>query len=212
MNRRNHAICALLFVTGLWIRTPWTGAQEKALDTAAFSRAVVTAVFDRHNEDPSVVQTAVRSDPKVQLKTKDSAIELKAIYCSLNTEPGPAKNPLQWVQFNDLTAKLRARDPMPAILIESEKDPRAGWFWIKAIQYNRKGNVYRYFDVLGGGAFSAGWSGKPEGISTVPYEATQEKPGLWRLTPVKALKPGEYALFSGQREGQAIVFDFGVDK
>jgi hypothetical protein len=61
------------------------------------------------------------------------------------------------------------------------------------------------------------WSGSPEKGSVVKCEMVEEKPGLWALTPLKDLKPGEYGAFSGQvgpfgSPGQAVLYGFGVDK
>ena len=128
----------------------------------------------------------------------------------------------QWVQFFGTAAKIRTTDRKPSILLTCNSNPHGLWWFVNTSVYKKRNDEYRYFDLEGGGVFSITWSGAPESGSIVKSEATEEKPGVWRLTPLKDLKPGEYGLFSGQTalfdgilgatQGQAILFDFGIDK
>ncbi len=46
----------------------------------------------------------------------------------------------------------------------------------------------------------------PDPDWTIPFDAEQESPGVWRIAPKADLKPGEYGLFIGYT-----LWDFGVD-
>ena len=180
------------------------------LKEAGVSQAVIAAMLERLAA-PAAGAVA-SADPKVQLKTKAGTIDLKAIYGLRKTQAAPF-SVVTWVQFSDLAAKTRIQDPRPSVLIESDKDPRGAWFWVQLTKNNKKNDIYRYFDLQGGGGFaSATFSGEPEKGSVINFELAQEGPNLWRLTPVKDLKPGEYGLFLGRREGEGILYDFGVDR
>jgi len=54
-----------------------------------------------------------------------------------------------------------------------------------------------------------------------PSGATEEQRGLWRIRPLKDLRPGEYGLFAGSDQSATtifgkgtagILFDFGIEK
>jgi hypothetical protein len=90
-------------------------------------------------------------------------------------------------------------DRKPTILLATDKDPRGRWWFVRTSQ--QEGEDYRCFDLEGGGGFSVVWSGSPEKGSVMKCDAVEEKPGLWGLTPLKELKPGEYGVFSGQTQG-----------
>jgi len=183
------------------------------LKEAGISDAVIAAMLERLSAPAAAGKPpAVGSDPGVQLKTKDGTLNLKAIFGTKKTQAAMF-SVVNWVQFNDPAAKTRIRDPRPVILLESDKDPRGAWFIVQVSVNNKKDDVYRYFDLEGGGGvFSNVWSGEPEKGSIVKFDVTQEGPNLWRLTPLKDLKPGEYGLFSGRKEGEGILYDFGIDR
>ena len=176
------------------------------------SKAVIAAMLERLGPGPSVPTTSpAGADPRVTLETKDGSIELKAIFGNVKSQSS-FFGVVSWLHFNDYTAKIRTKDRRPSFLLESDKDPRGGWWYVKVSQDKREDDDYRYFDLEGGGPFGIVWSGSPEKGSVVKYDATQERPGVWRLIPVKTLSPGEYGLFSGKREGVGLLFDFGIDK
>lgn len=189
------------------------------LREAGVSRAVIAAMLERLGTASGAPPrtTGSSSEPRVTLRSKDGTIDLKAIYGTAKTQASPFSL-VTWVQFDDLSAKTRIRDRRPTLLVATDRDPRGRWWFVRTSQ--QEGEDYRYFDLEGGGVFSMVWSGSPEKGSIVRCEAFEEEPGLWRLTPLKELKPGEYGVFSGQMQGvfagltqgQAILFDFGIDK
>jgi hypothetical protein len=185
------------------------------LRDAGVSRAVIAAMLERQSAPPKPAESS--SEPRVTLRSNEGSTDLKAVYGTAKTQASPFGF-TTWVQFEDLSAKARVRDRRPALLLATDKDPRGRWWFVKTSQ--QKGENYRYFDLEGGGMFSVVWSGSPESGSIVKCEAVEEQPGVWALTPLKELKPGEYGMFSGQvqgmfpgqPQGQALLFDFGIDK
>ncbi len=185
------------------------------LKEAGVSEAVLVAMLERVGPTAAASPKAPEGDPagKVTLRSRDGLIDLKAVYGNATTQVAPF-SVVTWVEFVGLSAPTRIRDRRPTVLIATG-NPRGRWWFVRTSQ--QKDEDYRYFDLDGGGAFSMSWSGSPEKGSIVKCEMIEEKPGLWALTPLKDLKPGEYGVFAGQvgpfaPQGQAVLFGFGVDK
>ena len=182
------------------------------LRESGVSKDVIAAMLDRGAAGSASAGKSggvSGGEPRVTLQTVAGPIELQSVFGVLKVTSsffGLAR----WVQFEDLVAKTRTRDSKPSVLVESEKDPRGAW-WFVSLSQQKKGENYRYFDLEGGGPFGA-YSGSPEKGSIVKVDSVETKPGVWRLTPQKELKPGEYGLYSGRREGEGILFGFGIDK
>jgi len=184
------------------------------LKEAGVSKPVITAMIERQG-----APAAGGPEQKVTLRSKDGSVDLKPISGIAKSQASPFSI-VTWVQFEGLAAKVRTRDRRPSLVVASDGDPRGRWWYVKtSLQEDEED--YRYFDLEGGGAFSMVWSGAPERGSVVKCDAVEEGAGLWVLTPVKELKPGEYGLFSGQiqsgwfpgmTQGQSVLFDFGIDK
>jgi hypothetical protein len=184
-----------------------------ALKEAGVAKPVIAAMIERSTAAAApAVPKAATAEPAVTLFANGGSVELKAVYGQLKGKSSPFGFQ-QWVQFADATAKTRATDRRPSLLLSSDKDPRGGFWLVTMATYKDGGDIYRYFDLEGGGGpFSVTWSGSPEKGSVVKFEAVQEQPGLWRLSVPADLKPGEYGVFSGRNQGEGILFGFGVDK
>jgi hypothetical protein len=181
------------------------------LKAAGVSSAVIAAMLERLGPAPSERAAPLAGgSPRVTLETRDGAVDLKAIF-GVTKSQHVFVGVASWVHFNDNAAKIRTRDRRPSVLVESETDPRGGWWYVKVTQDKKDGEFYRYFDVEGG--VVSGFGGMaPEPGSVVKCDAVQAQQGVWRLTPVKDLSPGEYGVFTGKGGGQGLLFDFGVDK
>jgi len=55
-------------------------------------------------------------------------------------------------------------------------------------------------------------SSAPDDDMQIKCDIKEEGAGMWRFTPVKDLKPGEYGVYVGKGEMTGILFDFGIDK
>ena len=70
----------------------------------------------------------------------------------------------------------------------------------------------RSIDIQSPGMFGGVMTSAPDSDFLIKVDVTEEKPGLWRFTPTKQLKPGEYGIYVGKGEKAATLFDFGIDK
>lgn len=188
-----------------------------SLKEAGVSKAVIAVMLERAGGGSGAPAAGARGsgEPEVTLRTKDGPARLRATYGNPKTQAS-VFSLVTWVEFTPVSAETRTRDRHPTVLIASDGSPRGRWWFVNLSQ--EKDEDYRYFDLEGGGAFSMSWSGSPEKGSIVKCgEMVEEKSGLWALTPLKDLKPGEYGVFSGQvgpfgPQGQAVLFGFGIDK
>ncbi len=189
------------------------------LKESGVSKAVLTAMLERQGTSisPSPKAAEGSPEPKVTLRSREGSVDLRPVYGTPNSQAS-VFSMVTWVEFTGLSATTRIRDRRPTISIATDKSPRGRWWFVRMSQ--QEGEDYRYFDLEGGGVFSFVWSGSPEKGSIVKCEPVEEGPGLWAFTPLKDLKPGEYGVFSGQvqgwfpaqAQGQAVLFDFGIDK
>jgi hypothetical protein len=187
------------------------------LKEAGVSKAVLTAMLERQGTTSNAPPAEGGAEPRVTLRSREGSVDLRPVYGTASTQASPFSL-VTWMRFEGLSATTRIRDRRPTVLIAADKSPRGRWWFVRTSQ--EEDEEYRYFDLKGGGVFSITWTGSPEEGSIVKCEATEESPGLWALTPLKDLKPGEYGVFAGQiqgwfpahAQGQAVLFDFGINK
>lgn len=198
-----------------------TGTDDLVkLREAGVSKAVIAAMLDRSSGTtktaavaPAAAPIANRPGERVTLHSTEGDLELPSMFGLVKTQTSPF-SVTQWVQFEDLTAKVRIRDRRPTILLASDKDPRGGYWVVQMSVYDKRDEKYRYFDLENAGSLmwgAAGFSGAPEKGSVIKYDAVEEQPGLWRITPQTQLKPGEYGLFSAHGQ-ELLLFAFGIDR
>ncbi len=110
--------------------------------------------------------------------------------------------------FPGATSKVRTSDRRPTIFVHVENNPSDKQE--SSISYLVKLEASKSDDErsLKFGKITAAHnkSDAPDVDSTLPYETTQDSPGVWRITPTADLAPGEYGLYS-----RGLVYDFGVD-
>lgn len=124
---------------------------------------------------------------------------------------------LFWADFPGMRADLRLTDPRPVFTVAMEQTPKHRLFLAKCRA--NKGDRNRSVKMGRAGVFTYKGLSAPDEDWTIPFEAAEIKPGLWKLTPVKDLAPGEYGWFSGMAAAYATkgspageLFDFGVDR
>jgi hypothetical protein len=98
------------------------------------------------------------------------------------------------------------------VTIATDKDPGQIYWLVKVDQDKDKEDMNRSIDVESPGMWGGNMSSAPDGDFRIKCDKTEEKPGLWRYTPLKDLKPGEYGVYTGKGEQSGELFDFGVDK
>ena len=192
------------------------------LKTAGVSKAVMAAMLDRsdvgatHAPAPSGAASAASSagsgGAAVTLYAKDGTVALKSIEGDVKTIVAPFVGWKRFIVFDEVAAKVRTKDHRPSVTIASAKDPGQSFWFVKLDPDTDKEDMNRSIDVESPGMWGGSMSSAPDGDFRIKCEKTEEKPGLWRLTPIKDLKPGEYGVYVGKGEQTGVVYDFGVDK
>lgn len=188
------------------------------LKKSGVSGPVIAAMLDRSvsSAAPGTASAKGRGSSKVVLAAKEGTFDIKPI-------PGDFKTTFaffgmrRYVQFSEITSKIRIKDHFPTLLLYFDRDPNKIWWLVKLIPWNDY--KVRVLDLQSMGAFSGTISNSPVESCDVPYSAVEEKPGMWRITPKAELQPGEYGLFRWEGDNSNLITvsippslsDFGVD-
>jgi hypothetical protein len=113
---------------------------------------------------------------------------------------------LYWMNFPSLHATHRTTDRSPSFLIAADRDPRSRYYVVRLDANDEDGD--RSLKMGRSGAFSYKAGTVPDSDWTFPFDAVEEKHGVWKATLKKSLPPGEYGVYVVQA-GE--LFDFGVD-
>ena len=190
-----------------------TGTDDLVkLKQAGVGKDVIAAMLDRANSASGSAGGGTAGLAKVTLVTKDGAVALKDVDGDVKTIVAPFVGIKRFVNFPDVAATTRTRDTQPTVTIAIDKDPRKIYWMVKLDQDKKKDEMNRSIDIQSPGLFGVVMTSAPESDYQIRADITQEKPGVWRFTPTKALKPGEYGIYIGTGEHAATLFDFGVDK
>jgi len=192
-----------------------TGTDDLVkLKEAGVSKEVMAAMLDRSSPakpTPPAPSGAV-SAASVTLQSKDGAVGLKMIEGDVKTIVAPFVGMRRFINFAEIAATVRTKDRKPSVTIATDKDPHKTYWMVKLDQDKDPEDMNRSLDVESPGMWGGSMSSAPDDDSMVKCEITEEKPGLWRYTPIKELKPGEYGIYIGKGEQTASLYDFGVDK
>ncbi len=192
-----------------------TGTDDLVkLKEAGVSKDVMAAMLDRSNPaKPSApAASGASSAASVALLSKDGAADLKTIEGDVKTIVAPFVGMRRFIEFDGVEATVRTKDRKPSVTIATDKDPHKLYWMVKLDQDKDPEDMDRSLDVESPGMWGGVMSSAPDDDSLVKCDITEEKPGLWRYTPLKELKPGEYGIYVGKGEQTASLYDFGVDK
>lgn len=124
---------------------------------------------------------------------------------------------LYWADFPGLGAAVRLQDTLPIFFIAMEKNPLNRLFLVKC--RSNGGDRNRSVKLGRAGYFTYKGIQSPDPDWVIPVDIKEEKPGLWRVMPLRSLPPGEYGFFSGAAAAHATkgspvgeLFEFGVDR
>jgi hypothetical protein len=195
------------------------------LKSAGVSKAVMAAMVDRTNAGSAPAHAAsgaaassagagaVAGISSVTLVAKDGTLTLKPIEGEVKSFVAPFVGFKRFIVFDGLAATARTKDRRPSITIAAGTDPSHGGYWfVKLDQDTDEEDKNRGMDVESPGMWGGSLSSAPDDDFKIKCEKAEEKPGVWRFTPIKDLKPGEYGVYVGKGEQTGIVYDFGVDK
>lgn len=192
-----------------------TGTEDLvALKKAGVSGAVIAALLDRSavsapsREGGSTAAAAAT----VTLETKDGPVGLTLMDGDVKTIVAPFVGMRRFVVFPELASTVRTKDRKASVTIAIDKDPRKTYWLVRLDPDDDEDEMNRSVDIESPGMFGGVISSAPDEDVLVKCTQTEETPGLWRFTPARDLKPGEYGIYIGKGEQSASLFDFGVDK
>lgn len=174
------------------------------LKSAGVSGSVIAAMLDRSSSGASSGGTAAPSGA-VKMIASGKTVSLTSV------EGNPSSTyvyvtTLFWMNFPSLHAATRTTDHAPSFLVAADRDPRTRYY-VVSLEGNADDDD-RSLKMGRSGAFSFKAGTIPDSDWTFPFESSEEKSGVWRLTLKKSLKPGEYGVYMVQSQE---LYDFGVD-
>lgn len=174
-------------------------------------QAVLTAMLDRESRP----QAANTSDVNANTNWTVRIVAASNSY-DLTKMQGTVDNSFlrlgttTYHNFPGAKAKIRVHESNPVILVATPNQPNGQYFVVKPDSNARK--QLRSVKV-GHGFYGMADSNSPDPDWTVPYEATEDSKGIWRLKLTRSLVPGEYGVYVANNNllGAGEMYDFGVE-
>ena len=183
-----------------------------ALKQENVSKGVIAAMLKRVTPAqqvaaPGAPPSRATVGPSIVLKTSYGDSSLSKMGGSVDYRLGGTRT---YHEFGGAQSRTRTHDKNPSILLSSDGDPRGQYFLVSCDSSTKKN---KRSVRIGGGLLGMRGATAPNEDNIVEYEATPDQAGLWRLTPTKPLKPGEYGLFVTNSNvlSAGDLYDFGVD-
>lgn len=185
------------------------------LKEAGVSKAVIAAMLERSSAAPPKAPPAAAGGgaaASVSLVTTDGTVPLTMVDGEVRTIVAPFVGMKRFVNIPEIAATVRTKDRKPSVTLATEKDPHKIYWVVKLDQDKDKEDMNRSMDVESPGMWGGVMSSAPDDDFMVKCDITQQQAGVWKFTPVKDLKPGEYGLYVGKGEQTAGIYAFGIDK
>ena len=148
----------------------------------------------------------------VTLVSKEGSKGLEPQTGEVSTIVAPFVGMRRFITIPEVAATVRVKDRRPSVTIAVDGDPRKSYWVVKLDPDDDAEDMNRGMDVESPGMWGGAMSSAPDSDMRVLCESKEEKPGVWRFTPLKDLKPGEYGVYVGKGEMTGVIYDFGVDK
>jgi hypothetical protein len=192
-----------------------TGTDDLVkLKEAGVSKAVIAAMLDRSSAAPPKAKPAAAASggaaASVSLVASDGTVPLKMVDGEVRTIVAPFVGMKRFITIAEFAATVRTKDHKPSVTVATDKDPHK-IYWLVKLDQDKK-DMTRSMDVESPGMWGGVMSSAPDNDFMVKCDIIQEQPGVWKFTPVKDLKPGEYGIYLGKGEQTADLYDFGIDK
>jgi hypothetical protein len=199
-----------------------TGTDDLVkLKEAGVTKPVIAAMIDRSAPPPAAPAAAAAAShsggggsevgASVAIHSKDTNVALTSVDGSVKSIVAPFVGFRRFVVFEEVEAKVRTKDHRPSLSVTTDRDKKSVWL-VKVDQDKDKDDMDRSLDVESPGMWGGVMSSAPDSDTVIKCDVQQESPGVWKLTPLKDLKPGEYGIYVGKGESIGTLFDFGVDK
>jgi hypothetical protein len=181
------------------------------LKDAGVSKAVIAAMLERSSAAPPKSPNGSAA-ASVSLVSTDGTVPLTMADGEVSTIVAPFVGMKRFVSIPEISATVRTKDRKPSVTLATDKDPHKIYWVVKLDQDKDKDDMNRSMDVESPGMWGGVMSSAPDDDFMVKCDITQQQGGVWKFTPVKDLKPGEYGLYVGRGEQTAGIYAFGVDK
>lgn len=124
-----------------------------------------------------------------------------------------------YMNYPGLRAEVRTSDRRPSLLVKAPGPLTTGRYFLTKLDQDKDDEVRSLKVAVMKAGLKAvfGGSGRatlaPDTDWTLPFDAVEESPGLWRVFPKQDLPPGEYGWYVDQGLGYYAsgLFGFGVD-
>jgi hypothetical protein len=183
---------------------------------------IVQAMLDRNHPEPKSPETEMAASlgaelVKVSLKTSEGVVPLSIIRGDMSSAGFMGWGNI-FMNYPGLHARVRTPERRPALLVKSSTPITGGRYFIGKLDADSRNSV-RSLKVsslrqgLKAAFVSSRGAVSPDPDWTVPFEAFEESPGLWKVIPKTGLEPGEYGWYVDLGTGPqaAGLFDFGID-
>jgi hypothetical protein len=190
------------------------------LKQAGVTKPVIAAMLEKTTPPAAPPPAAAAGRPSsggsdvgatITLHAKDNTAALLPIDGDVKQIVAPFVGFKRFIIFDEVESKIRTKDHKPSVTVASDRDKKSIWF-VKVDQDKDAEDMNRSLDVESPGMWGGVMSSAPDGDMIVKCDVQEEKPGVFRLTPLKDLKPGEYGIYLGKGEAIGTLFDFGIDK
>lgn len=196
-----------------------TGTDELVkLKGAGVSKAVISAMLDRSNPAPAPAAAPASGKPAatglatVTLVAKDVTKVLDYADGDVSTVVAPFVGMRRFIDIPELEAAVRTKDRRPAVTITVAGDPRKTYWVVRLDQDKDAEDMNRSLDLDSPGMWGGTMSSAPDSDMMVRCETAEAPAGVWKFTPLKELKPGEYGVYVGKGEMTGVIYGFGIDK
>ena len=176
------------------------------------SKDVISAMLKISTSRPQATSGASINSVPTSVFLKSSTGEIKlAPYRGETKLVHAFVTVLRFQEYPSMSAKIRINDPRPSILVPLQEDPKRSMAYLVKLESDQKSDT-RSLKIGQGmmGAMSGlvgndQDGGSPDSEWTVPYEASEDSPGMWRIVPKSNLVSGEYGYYY-----RGVLYDFGV--
>ena len=179
-----------------------------ALKQAGVHQDVISAMIKRATPTASSGSSASDSEfPPVALVSASGSITLEAIEGDHQQFAAPFVGLRHFLEYKGPAAAVRIKDRRPTLELRLGEDPGNRWWLVKVDPDDDEPT--RGLDLESAGVWGGAHTFEPDEEFVIETNRVDAGGGVWRFTPRKDLKAGEYGLYC---ELGGFLYDFGVDR
>lgn len=199
------------------------GVSEKVVEAMLGRKGGPAAQVSGSPSDPADPWAAVAPDPivggvKVALQSGGGVKAIPVLRGTLDSN-GFAGFGSTYMNYPGLRASVRTGERRPSLLVKAPGPLTTGRYFFAKLDQDEDDEVRSLKIAAMKAGFKAVFGGgsrvtlAPDSDWTMPFDAVEESPGLWRVSVKQDLAPGEYGWYVDQGQGPYVagIFGFGVD-